>query len=340
MDTIPEYYKEFASKNFLVRSKQPESPFFHSLRMEVDQNLGRGYSEMLRIHNGLYVVLTNYSLRQRLETCHQNAQAPFQLAILLSGHAEFQVAKQTKQTFDSGDIWFGHGSFEHISRTQFPNEKICGISIYLSEELIDAWLNTSSCFASKGLEKLVLGKSNAQCSGQQAVPLAKGLRHSSAFMDITKRLIYTKRQTLTDNLRFESLALDLFARILALEDSAADLYIKQNKRARAVVDEAVDILRREWNTPPTISALARRVGVNESYLKEWFRQQMGMPIGAYVREQRMKQALEMIETGRYSILSTALFVGYSNPSHFSVAFKKFYGHRPSYYLPRSGQSSS
>ncbi len=340
MDNVPEYYKEFASKNFLVRSKQPESPFFHSLRMEVDKNLGRGYSEMLRIHNGLYVVLTNYCLRHRLETCHRNAQAPFQLAILLSGHAEFQVANQTKQTFDSGDIWFGHGTFEHISRTQFPNEKIRGISIYLSQELIEAWLNTSSCFASKGLEKLVLGKSSAQRSGQQAVPLVKGLRHSSVLMDITKRLIHTKRQTLTDNLRFESMALDLFTRILTLEDSSADLYREQNKRTRAVVDETVDILRREWNTPPTISALARRVGVNESYLKEWFRQQMGVPIGAYIREQRMKKARELIEAGRYSILDTAFFVGYSNPSHFSAAFKKFYGHLPSYYLPRSGKRSS
>ncbi len=333
MDNVSEYYKEFASKNFLVPSKHSESPFFHSLRMEVDQNLGRGYSEMLHIHNGLYVSLTNYSLRQRLETCHRNAQTPFQLAILLSGHAEFQVSKQTKQTFDSGDIWFGHGSFEQISRTQFPDEKICGISIYLSQELIDAWLNTSSCFA-KGLEKLVLGKSGAQRSGQQAIPLVKGLRHSSVFMDITKRLIHTKRQTLADNLRFESLALDLLSRILTMEDSSADSFMEQTRKTRAAVDEAVDILRHEWNDPPNISTLARRVGVNESYLKKWFRQQMDMPIGRYIREQRMKKAMEMIETGRYSILKTALFVGYSNPSHFSTAFKKFYGHLPSHYVPR------
>ncbi len=338
MDNVSEYYKEFASNNFLVRSKQPISRFFHGLRMDIDHNMGQGYTELLHIHNGLYVSLTDYCLHHRLETCHRNAQIPFQLAILLSGHAEFQVAKQMKQTFDSGDIWFGHGSFENISRTQFPDEKICGMSIYLSQELIDAWLNTSSYFA-KGLEKLVLGKSSAQRSGQQAIPLVKGLRHSSVFMDITKRLIHTKRQTLADNLRFESLVLDLFSRILTMEDSSADSSIERTRKIRTAVDEAVDILRHEWNDPPNISTLARRIGVNESYLKEWFRQQMGMTIGGYIREQRMKKALEVIETGQYSILKTALFVGYSNPSHFSAAFKKFYGHLPSYYLPRSGRTS-
>ncbi len=105
------------------------------------------------------------------------------------------------------------------------------------------------------------------------------------------------------------------------------------------MDEAIYVLRREWDDPPTISALSRRVGINECYLKKEFRQQMGMSIGTYIRQQRMARAREMIETGKYSILSISLFVGYSNPGHFSAAFKKIYGHLPSYYLPRSGKNA-
>ncbi|PIE70402.1 MAG: hypothetical protein CSA22_08075 [Deltaproteobacteria bacterium] len=334
MNTVPEYYKAFASTNFLVPDKPSASPFFQELRMAVDQNLGHGYSEMLRMHNGPYVVLTDYCLRHRLDTCQRNAQTPFQLAMLLSGHAEFQTSNRTKRPLATGDIWFFHGPFEQIVRTHFPGKKIRGLSIYLSQELIEAWLGTSSCVASKGLEKLACNH-----SGQQVIPLAKGLQPSSAFMDIARKLIHANRQTLADNLRFESLALDLVSRILSLEDASADSCFERTRRTRAVVDEAVDILGREWNAPPNISTLARRVGVNASYLKEWFRQQMNMPIGAYIREQRMKKALEMIESGRYSILKTALFVGYSNPSHFSTAFKKCHGHLPSYYLPRHSKTA-
>ena len=98
------------------------------------------------------------------------------------------------------------------------------------------------------------------------------------------------------------------------------------------MDEAVDILRAEWSAPPTISALARRVGTNECYLKMEFRQYTGCSIGEFVRRLRMAKALELIESGTCNILQTAYSVGYSNPSHFSAAFKHHYGRSPSFYL--------
>ncbi len=172
---------------------------------------------------------------------------------------------------------------------------------------------------------------------QQAFPLVRGLQRSSALMGISRELVHARRKTIADNLRFESLALDLLSQILTLEHPGKDSRMERTIRSMAAVDEAVDILRREWDDPPTISTLSRRVALNECSLKKEFRKQMGMPIGAYIRSQRMKKALELIEAGKYSILDTALFVGYSNPSHFSAAFKKFYGHLPSYYLPRAGK---
>ncbi len=49
----------------------------------------------------------------------------------------------------------------------------------------------------------------------------------------------------------------------------------------------------------------------------------------------MDRTRKMIQTGKYSILDISLFVGYSNPGHFSAAFKKFYRHLPSYSLPKA-----
>lgn len=333
-NVLQDYARELKKVNFLETTESPVSRFFHGVCMEIDQDKGRGWSEILRIHNGLYVALADYRLNHQLETCHGNAQPSFHLTIMLSGHAEFQISAQARQTFAAGDLWFVHGPFEKISRTQFPDEKIRGLSIDLPRELIEAWLGTSGCAASSGLEKLAV-----EFVGQQAIPLARGLQHSSEFMRIARELIYARRQTLADNLRFESLALDLLSRILTLGDSSADSSMERSRKVRGAVDEAVDILRLEWNNPPNISTLARRIGINECYLKEWFRQQMGMTIGGYIRQQRMTKALELIETGRYSILKTALFVGYTNPGHFSTAFKKFYGHLPSYYLSRYGRNS-
>ncbi len=121
-------------------------------------------------------------------------------------------------------------------------------------------------------------------------------------------LFCMERITLCDKLHFESQALELLSLILSLEsDRKPSCWMKPCK-INGAVDEALDILRQEWKSPPTISRLARRVGLNECYLKNGFRRRTGMPIG------------EM--------------VGYSNPSHFAVAFKKVHGHLPSYYTHR------
>ncbi len=58
----------------------------------------------------------------------------------------------------------------------------------------------------------------------------------------------------------------------------------------------------------------------------------GISIGQYIRELRMGRALELLTTHRYSILEIAHAVGYSNPSQFSAAFKKFYGKAPTWYF--------
>ncbi len=91
MDNILEYYlQEHTTENFLVPSDQAMSRFFRGLRMEVEQNMGRGWSEILYIHKGLYVETSDFRLKHRMET-RGNMQPPLYLSILLSGHCEFQI---------------------------------------------------------------------------------------------------------------------------------------------------------------------------------------------------------------------------------------------------------
>ncbi len=339
MDSTLKYHlKEYATEHFSICSELPASRFFDGLRMKTERDAAQGWTEMLRIHNGLYVEMVDYRVKQKFTTCHNNMEIPFKFCIQLSGRFDSHFSGQKEKHITSGEIWCVHGSFEKTLYNYFPNEKVCAVSLCLPRNVIEAWLGTSSCTASSELEKLLVGCSSREMSGQ-AFLLTRRRRQSSKCLQIARQLMSTERQTLTDRLRFESLSLDLFFHILTIKDSLAGSYLERSKRIKAAVDEAVDILRREWNEPPSISALARRVGINECYLKKEFRQQTGMSIGEHIRGQRMKKALEMIETGRYSILETALFVGYSNPSYFSTIFKNFYGHLPSYYLPRPDKTS-
>ncbi len=186
---------------------------------------------------------------------------------------------------------------------------------------------------SHNLEMLVEDSSAARKKTKNLFPLAQAPEKSTRIFRAAHKLFHTERVSICGKLDFESLSLKLLSLILSQSENPASFC--KVKKINGAVDEAVDILRQEWGTPPTISSLARRVGLNECYLKSGFRKRTGLSIGGYVRQQRMAKALELIESGEFTILETALSVGYSNPSHFTAAFKKFYGHVPSYYNIRS-----
>ncbi len=337
-DTLKHCVEEYEKERFFLNNEAATSRFFDGIRLEMAQDTGQGWSEILCIRDGLYIEMAKYRPHRRIETCYQDIERPYQVTLLLSGDIDFLFPGENRLSFTGGDIWLSHGSCEQALCRQHPNKNICGVSLGLPQDLVESWLGTACCPASQGLEKLIFGQAGTRLSGGKTIVLARGLRQSSQYLCLAKKILSSRRITLADNLYFESLALDLLSRILVLEAIEESPNIKRTKKVEAAVDEAIDILHREWNDPPSISSLSRRVGLNECYLKRWFREKTGLSIGAYIRQQRMTKALELLETGRYSILNTALFVGYSNPSHFSAAFKKFYGQLPSYYLPRSSKT--
>ena len=61
------------------------------------------------------------------------------------------------------------------------------------------------------------------------------------------------------------------------------------------MDDAIDIIQAEYGTELSISKLAWRVGTNECYLKQGFRERLGMGVASFVRLQRMKAALALLE---------------------------------------------
>lgn len=104
---------------------------------------------------------------------------------------------------------------------------------------------------------------------------------------------------------------------------------RRQDRWRRAVDDAIDIIHSEYQTELSISRLAWRVGTNECYLKQGFRERTGMGVAAYLRQQRMKVALALLEEGKWSIKDVAHYVGYRSLGHFSQAFRTVHGHLPS-----------
>ncbi|WP_343533352.1 AraC family transcriptional regulator [Pedobacter sp.] len=78
----------------------------------------------------------------------------------------------------------------------------------------------------------------------------------------------------------------------------------------------------------TISSLARAVGTNEQYLKKHFKLLFGSTVFGHMISCKMEKAKEMLLTGQYRITEIAEKVGYKHATHFTNAFKKFFGCLP------------
>ncbi len=329
-DGFWDYEKESLKLGLFRCEDHVSSSFLHETHFSVNQDKGQGWGKMLQINSGLYVGLSSYQLKERPEPFVYRLMAPAQFTILLSGHFELQLPGQSRKTVGPGDVWFGHRPEEEMICSQSHNDNICGVSIGLPEKFIETWLGNYSDKMVNNLDRLISGKSGDRHS---FFPLAEEVGSSTRLMQIARGVLLTEYQTIWGKLHFESLVLELLAQLLTLESAQTFATAREYPRNRPAVEMAVEILRQEWASPPTVSSLARRVGTNECYLKKDFRSQTGKTVGEYIRELRMNKALELLTTGRYSILEIASAVGYSNPSQFSAAFKKLYGEPPSYYVP-------
>ncbi|HAT61006.1 MAG TPA: hypothetical protein DCS83_00435 [Prevotella sp.] len=92
---------------------------------------------------------------------------------------------------------------------------------------------------------------------------------------------------------------------------------------------ARDYLDKNYNKKIRIIDLARTMGTNQQTLKKGFKELFGTTIWGYYNNLRMETAKDLLINQEKSIAEVADNIGYKNPQHFTVAFKKKYGILPS-----------
>lgn len=91
-----------------------------------------------------------------------------------------------------------------------------------------------------------------------------------------------------------------------------DAYIKENLKKQLTIDH--------------LSTIA---GLNTTKLKHDFKKVFSTTIFKHITTLRMERAKQLILDNQYSIAEASYEVGYTNPQHFTVAFKKTMGYLPS-----------
>lgn len=89
-----------------------------------------------------------------------------------------------------------------------------------------------------------------------------------------------------------------------------------------------DILEQNPHESFSLLGLAHSVGTNDSTLKKHFKLVFGTTVFAYLNSYRMERAKEMLLEADCKIAAIAHQFGYKHATHFSAAFKKYFGYPP------------
>lgn len=97
------------------------------------------------------------------------------------------------------------------------------------------------------------------------------------------------------------------------------------------INRAVELINRRVGEEPSVTELARMVGLSEYHFIRVFRQLMGVTPGQYIIISRMNHAKYLLKTTALSVGEIAAMAGYSSESMFTAAFRRTQGMTPTQY---------
>lgn len=238
----------------------------------------------------------------------------FSLFVMLAGQNQFTLPNHQQVTASPNQIWLVKGHWHKVTeRITTTNGQLGTIHLDFSHQRLCRWqdegLLTHKLFSAKTQADSVVSKIS-----DTILPI-KHLLHQLLHMPYGRDSI--------SQLELESATLSLTALLLkfCLNDKPQPKHQRQ-------IREVVDIIHAEFAKPLTITGLARRVGINECHLKQYFKAQTGETIGAQIRRLRLDLAMEMLTLQNKSITETMWFVGYKHAGHFNRVFSQRFGVSP------------
>lgn len=165
---------------------------------------------------------------------------------------------------------------------------------------------------------------------------------------------YVTKPFVFDEVRLR-LIVHLRVRVAAATDSAPVLEAKSSQTATpgaaqdAANPSSLDTilfqsarrqLLQQLDHLPDLAELASAVGTNTKRLNEAFRKCVGVTVFEYLREERMKEACNLLIDTELEIQAVAVALGFSSGANFATAFKDRFGLSPrEFRAGRSGQLS-
>lgn len=100
-----------------------------------------------------------------------------------------------------------------------------------------------------------------------------------------------------------------------------------------LMEKVMTIINNNLSNPNlNVEMLVSQIGLSRVQLHRKLKELTGISTGEFIRNIRLKQSASLLREKRMNISQVAYSVGFINQTHFSTAFKKYYGVSPSDYI--------
>jgi AraC-like DNA-binding protein len=248
-----------------------------------------------------------------------------EICLNLSGRGEVQ-ARRHKLELVPGSAGFYFQNGPRLTASRSGGERHQFITLELSLPFLERHLPREGGGLHPDLNRVLSRPRNAPAMVSEPVRLTNEQQQMA--LSLRHPPVYAAAQRLW----YQAKALEVAAALLYRPTPGEELFCDRVKRLNHErVQKVMAILRENLAEPPNLEEIGRRVGCSHFYLSRIFTQETGRTIFASLRDLRMERAAELLREGKMNVTETALEVGYSSLSHFTVAFRETFACCPGLY---------
>lgn len=172
---------------------------------------------------------------------------------------------------------------------------------------------------------------NKYRSNELALLSKQNLSIKPRIMNILYDIIHCEHKGCYKKLFIESRVIELLTIQLEQKEHAVDNTLATQELKPDEIEKmhlAKEIIINNLANPLSLSMLAKQIGTNVFNLKKHFKQIFGTTVFGFIHAYRMEQSKEMLKKGELKISEIAIAAGYKHATHFTLAFKKYFGYLP------------
>lgn len=270
------------------------------------------------------MTLCNYQFTQKAPLTLYYSQPVFRFSLQLSGHVDSAVAGQNTLNRQAKQVELRYLDEQETTLTSESDTPQHWIELLLQPSFFKAALPDETDLLPPMISHN-LNHPDPQSPGlcQDLTPdqlMAINQIHNNVFTGATRTLY------------FKSKILEIMSLFFAEQTFAQHEGQLLGDRDIDLIQQAHELLQNSVSEAPTLGEIARQIGLSESKLKRGFKSVYKQSVFGFLRSYRMEYARNMLFEQKGNISTVASAVGYTNVSHFSAAFTRHHGVKPSAYL--------